>query len=107
MTNELIIQIDNINKGDSSYCWVNVEIGKTRVGKARIKRAHGKIIIKNINVFPEFERQGIAKQVVNYFKRTATEIYADRVRGSAKGFWKRMGFSECQDGNYRWVPNRK
>ncbi|MBW1967495.1 MAG: hypothetical protein JRG77_09910, partial [Deltaproteobacteria bacterium] len=41
------------------------------------------------------------------FKETAREIIADRVRGTARGFWEKMGFSDMGNGNYRWVINQK
>ena len=103
MADNLIIKTENIKQGDPSYCWVNIELGDTRIGKVRIKRIYRKIIIKNINIFPEFERHGFATQVLNQFKETAREIIADRVRGTARGFWEKMGFSDMGNGNYRWV----
>jgi len=33
----------------------------------------------------------------------AREIIADKVRGTARGFWEKMGFSDMGNGNYRWV----
>ena len=95
MPDNLTIKTENVKEGDSRYCWVNIELGDTRVGKARIKRIYRKIIIKNINIFPEFERHGFAE--------TAREIIADRVRDTATGFWEKMGFEDRGDGNYRWV----
>ena len=105
MAENLSIKTENIKEGDSGYCWVNIELGGTRVGKARIKRNYRKIIIKNINIFPEFEGRGFAAQTVDLFKKAAREIIADRVRGTARGFWERMGFTDIGDGNYRW-PNK-
>lgn len=107
MTKKLTIKTENIKEGDSSYCWVNIELGGTRVGKGRIKRIYRKIIIKNINIFPEFERHGFAAQTVDLFKETAREIIADRVRNTARGFWEKMGFEDKGDGNYRWVAERR
>lgn len=102
MKEKLSIRMENIKEGDSSYCWVNIELGSARVGKVRIKKVYRRLIIKSINIFPEFERRGYAKQTVDLFKETAREIIADRVRGTAKGFWEKMGFSETRDGSYRW-----
>ena len=107
MTDKLTIKTEDIRKGDSSYCWVNIELGGAMVGKARIKRVYRKIIIKSIVIFPEFERRGYAAQTVNLFKETAREIIADRVRGTARGFWEKMGFEDKGDGNYRWVAERR
>lgn len=107
MADNLTIKSQNIKEGDSNYCWVNIELGGTRVGKARIKRVYSRVIIKNITIFPEFQGRGLARKIVDLFKDTAREIIADRVRSSARGFWERMGFSDTGDGNYRWVSNRR
>jgi len=107
MADTLTIKTENIKEGDSRYCWVNIELGSTRVGKARIKRIYRRIIVKNITIFPEFEGRGFATQTVDLFKQMAREIIADRVRGTARGFWENMGFSDTGDGNYRWVSDRK
>jgi len=103
MADNLTIKTENIKEGDSGYCWVNIELGDSRVGKARIKKVYSRIIIKNITIFPEFEGRGFAMQTVDLFKETAREIIADRVRDTARGFWEKMGFSDTGDGNYRWV----
>ena len=107
MADTLTIKTESVNKEDSRYYWVNIEIGDTRVGKARIKKIYGKIIIKNINIFPEFEGRDFATQVMNLFKKTAREIIADRVRSTARGFWEKMGFTDTGDGNYVWSSNRR
>jgi len=107
MRNDLAIKMESVKEGDPNYCWVNIELKQVRVGKARIKRIKDMIIIKSITIFPEYERKGIAKQIVNSFKEIADEIIADRVRGSARGFWERMGFSDSKDGNYRWSAVRR
>jgi len=103
MADTLTIKTENIKEGDSRYCWVNIELGSTRVGKARIKRIYRRIIVKNITIFPEFEGRGFATQTVDLFKQMAREIIADRVRDTATGFWEKMGFEDRGDGNYRWV----
>ena len=103
MKEKLNIRMENIKQGDSSYCWVNIELGSARIGKARIKKGYSRLIIKNINIFPEFERHDYARQTVDLFKETAIEIIADRVRDTAKGFWEKMGFYDMGNGNYRWA----
>ena len=105
MTDKLIIKTDKIKNGDSSYFWVNIELGGNRIGKLRIKKIYRKTIIKNLNIFPEFERRGFAKQVLDFFKENAREIIADRVRGTARGFWGKMDFTDMGNGDYRWVSN--
>ena len=103
MAEDLIIRTQNIKEGDSNYCWVNIELGGTRVGKARIKRIYSRVIVKTINIFPEFQGRGLGRRTIEVFKETAREIIADRVRHTARGFWECMGFSGTADGNYRWV----
>jgi len=107
MAEKLTIKAEDIKEGDSRYCWVNIELGGTRVGKARVRKIYRKIIIKNINIFPEFERHGFAAQTVDLFKETAREIIADRVRNTSRGFWEKMAFEDRGDGNYRWVAERR
>lgn len=102
MEENLTIKTENVRKWDTCYFWVNIELGGTRIGKARIKKIYSRIIIKNINIFPEFERRGFAAQTVELFKETAREIVADRVRDTARGFWEKMGFKDTGDGNYVW-----
>ncbi len=104
---ELEISFQKIN-GDSNYQWVNIDNKNGRVGKARIKRIYSKTIIKTINIFPEYERKGYAKKIVDYFKKYSREIIAENVRYRAKGFWEHLGFSNSFDGNYHWInPNKK
>lgn len=107
MAENLTIKTENIKEGDSSYCWVNIELGDTRAGKARIKRNYSRLMIKNITIFPEFQKRGLARQTVDLFKETAREIIADRVRDTARGFWEHMGFSDTGNGNYRWLSDRR
>jgi len=107
MAETLVIKTERINPYDSSYFYLNIEHGGARIGKARINKIYGKIIIKNINIFPEYQKQGFGTQVISYFKNTAREIIADRVRGTAKSFWEKMGFEDMHNGNYRWVSGHK
>ncbi|MBW2001799.1 MAG: hypothetical protein JRI30_04710 [Deltaproteobacteria bacterium] len=107
MAEKLTIKMENVKEGDSRYYWVNIESGDIRIGKARVRKIYRKIIIKNINIFPEFERHGFAAQTVDLFKETAIEIIADRVRNTARGFWEKMGFKDRGDGNYRWIAEHR
>ena len=106
MADNLNFKKKKVKEEDPNYFWVNIELRGTMVGKVRIKEFYSMIIIKNINIFPEFERRGFARQTVNQFKQSSREIIADRVRDTARGFWKRMGFTEAGGGNYKWVSNR-
>ena len=107
MADNMTIKSQNVKEGDSRYCWLNIEIGGTRVGKARIEKIYSRVVIKNITIFPEYQGCGLATKVIDLFKDTAREIIADRVRSSARGFWDHMGFSDTGDGNYRWLSNRR
>ena len=101
-SNELTITKQSIKNGDPNYWWLNMEIKGIRVGKARIKCIQNRIIIKSILIYPEFQKLGFASKIIEYFKETASEIIADRVRSSAKKFWKHMGFSDTGEGKYKW-----
>ncbi|MBC7076239.1 MAG: hypothetical protein H5T98_09300 [Syntrophomonadaceae bacterium] len=107
MSAKLRITFQKVNEEDPGYQWLNIELGEVRVGKARIKQYHSKIIIHTINIFPEFERKGFAKQTVDFLKEKVPEIIAERVRPTARGFWKHLDFYDTCDGNYRWVSSRK
>jgi len=107
MADKLVIKTEKLKDGNPNYSYLNIEFGDSRVGKVRIKKIYRKIIINNINIFPEYERRGFATQALTFFKENAREIIADRVRGNAIGFWKKMNFTDMGDGNYKWVPNHK
>jgi len=102
---ELRIEKDRSFDKISKYEWVNIEIGGTRIGKARILSLRRKLIINSINIFPEFERNGYAKAVIDRFKEDYEEIIADCVRNSAIVFWQKMGFFDNKDGNFIWRKN--
>jgi len=87
----------------STYCWLNIEVGERRVGKARVRLvSKGKLIVNSITIFPEFQRRGYARSVIQHCKENYEQIIADRVRGTAIGFWEKMGFSSDGRGNYVW-----
>ena len=91
----------NYNK-KSEYNWINIESDGVRVGKARLSLSGSSLIINSINIFPEFERNGYAQRVIDFYKGNYGEIVADRVRDSARPFWGKMNFSEQYNGNYIW-----
>jgi len=107
MSENLDIRAENIKEGDSNYCWVNIEHAGIRVGKVRLKKVYRRFIIKNINIYPEYEGHGFATQTVGFFKGIAREIIADRVRKTARGFWNKMGFEDTGNGNYVWVSKSR
>jgi len=85
----------------SSYDWLNIERGSSRVGKVRGHVSGKCLTICSINIFQEFERHGYAGATIAMFKKHFDTIVADRVRYSATGFWRKMGFWNQGDGN--WV----
>jgi len=84
----------------SSYQWINIEHDDQRVGKLRGQPKGSSFVINSIQIFPEFERKGFARQTVEAIKQEYNPVIADRVRYTAKGFWKKLGFEPCSDGNY-------
>ncbi len=86
---------------------MNIDCEDIRVGKVRGKIDRKTLTINSINVFPEYERQGYARDTINMFKKSFTIIIADRVRFTAIGFWEKMGFCNNKDGNYIWRKNRE
>ncbi len=73
MSEKLQLKFQNVNASDSNYQWINLDIGDKRVGKARIKKVYSRVIIHTINVFPEYERHGYARQTVDYFKKRSPD----------------------------------
>lgn len=102
MDQELRIDVDKNYNKMSDYNWINIESGEDRIGKARISLSGKRLIINSIYIFPEFERNGYAQRVIDFFKDDYEEIVADRVRDSARVFWKKMNFYEQRNGNYIW-----
>jgi len=86
----------------SDYFWVNIEVNGVRVGKMRLMPSKEKLTIQSITIFPEFQRKGYAKEVVDHYKGKYNEIIADRTRNTARGFWEKMRFVNNGDGDYVW-----
>jgi len=103
----LRMQKDEAFSTGSGYRWINVEIDGTRVGKARIRVSGRMLVINSINIFPEFQNRGYGRKVIDAFKHTYRRITADRVRNTARGFWKKMGFVRRPNGNYVWEKEPK
>lgn len=87
---------------NSAFDWMNIDCGTTRVGKVRGLIEGRRLTIHSINIFPEFERHGYAREAIEMFKATFGRITADRVRHTAVGFWEKMGFTPRGDGCYVW-----
>ena len=90
----------------SDFDWLNIDCGPVRVGKARGLINGRSLTICSINIFPEFERHGYAKETIEMFKQSFNAIIADRVRHTAVGFWVKMGFTRREDGNYVYMATR-
>ncbi|RLC07899.1 MAG: hypothetical protein DRH43_11005 [Deltaproteobacteria bacterium] len=84
----------------SGYDWLNIDCEDARVGRVRCTIDDRTLTIYSINIFPEFEKQGYAKATINLFKEHFDTIIADRVRYTAIGFWKKMGFVDQHDGTF-------
>jgi len=102
---EIKIEMDRGFDKISKYRWFNIELGSTRIGKVRILSLKKRLIINSIIIFPEFERNGYAREVIDRIKDTYEEIVADRVRNRAIGFWQKMDFFADKNGNYIWKKN--
>jgi len=102
MDKELTFKLIPREEQHSDYDWMNIEHGATRVGKVR-GRIDGKTVtICSINIFPEFEKHGYGKATIVMFKKHFDTIIADRVRFTAIGFWKMMGFTDEGNGNWKF-----
>jgi len=84
----------------SDYDWMNIDHADTRVGKVRGRIDGKSVTICSINIFPEFEKHGYAKATIDMFKEHFDTIIADRVRYTAIGFWRKMGFVDQHDGTF-------
>lgn len=86
----------------AGFDWMNIDYGATRVGKVRGLINGKTLTIHSINIFPEFERRGYAKETIEMFKESFNVIVADRVRYTAIGFWQKMSFNNEGNGSYIW-----
>jgi chemotaxis protein methyltransferase CheR len=99
---ELTFTVMDRRKQGSTYDWMNIDCGATRVGKVRGLAEGNRLTIHSLNIFPEFERHGIGRRAIETFKDHFEQITADRVRHTAVGFWKKMDFRRSDDGSYVW-----
>ncbi len=102
MSGKLTYKLLSKEHQHSNYDWMNIDYENKRVGKVRGKINGKTLVIYSINIFPEFERRGYAREVINMFKKKYTTIIADRVRANAIGFWVKMGFTIDKGENYIW-----
>ncbi len=106
MTGKLKFSIVKKDKPDSEYTWINIEYDSARVGKARVIIKENSLVICSITVYPEYQRRGFAKEIINIFKAEYKKLTADRVRFSAIDFWRKMGFVDNGDGCYVYPAPR-
>jgi GNAT superfamily N-acetyltransferase len=57
-------------------------------------KGKGSLVIREVHVNKKLRNKGVGKYIVNKLIRDtkAKEVYADRVKKSAHGFWNKMGF---------------
>lgn len=104
---KIAIVKDNCVAKKSNFLWINFECSDRRIGKARVYFSGRTLIINSIIIFPEFERNGYARKVIQLFKNHYEVIIADRVRFSAQQFWEKMGFVFDNCGNYFWKKGKE
>lgn len=102
MPEKLTFKLITHDKQHSDYDWMNIECNGIRVGKVRGLINGKSLTINSINIFPEFEGRGFARETIRMFKKTFDTIVADRVRHTAVGFWEKVEFDTDGNGNYIW-----
>jgi len=102
MPEQLTFKLIRHNEKHSDYDWMNIEYCGKRVGKVRGLIDGRTLTIHSINIFPEFEGRGFARETIGMFRKSFDTIIADRVRHKAIGFWKKMHFETDGKGNYIW-----
>jgi hypothetical protein len=85
-----------------AYDWFDIDYAGTQVGKSRCRIEPDRLTVLSIMIYPEFERKGFATAVVDHFKQERECIVADRVRFTARGFWKKVGFAPETEDTYVW-----
>ena len=86
----------------SHYHWMNIEVDGARVGKMRVRASDETLTVYSIAIFPEFQRRGYAGKVIHTLQGSYKGMIADRVRDTARGFWRRMGFKADGRGSFVW-----
>jgi GNAT superfamily N-acetyltransferase len=84
------------------YDWFDLESAGVQVGKARCRITPERFTVFSIMVYPEYEGNGYARQVIGHFQREYPLIVADRVRHSARAFWIKVGFTADTIDEYVW-----
>jgi len=102
MPERLTFKLITHDEKHSDYDWMNIERNGIRIGKVRCLINGKTLTIYSINIFPEFEGCGFARETIGMFKKSFDTIIADRVRYKAIGFWKKMRFDPDNNGSYIW-----
>ena len=102
MPGKLTFKLQKRDQQNSDFDWMNIDCGVIRVGKVRGLIDGNSLTINSINIFPEFENCGYARETIDMFKTTFYTVIADRVRPTAIGFWEKMGFVDMGKGNYAY-----
>jgi GNAT superfamily N-acetyltransferase len=89
-----------------AYDWFDIEFSGTQVGKARCRLEADRLTIFSIMIYPEFERRGFARAVIDHFKEESDYIIADRVRCTAREFWLKLGFVAEGKDCFAWRRSR-
>ena len=84
----------------SEYDWARIYFGTTMIGKCRGLIDGNKFTVFTINIFPEFQNNGYGTDVIATLKEKYYTIVADRVRSTARNFWKNVGFVDDGKGNF-------
>lgn len=88
------------------YDWFDLEVLGTQVGKARCRIEGQRLTVFSIMVYPEHEKRGYARALIEHFKTEYRVIAADRVRYTARDFWTKMGFAPESEDLYVWIRDR-
>lgn len=89
-----------------AYDWINIQSESARVGKVRYALADGVLTVYSIMIFPEFQGRGYGRQTIEMLKHQYAVVVADRVRPSARDFWRKMGFTGRPDGSWAYTGQR-
>ena len=84
------------------YDWFDLELSGTQVGKARCRIEGDRLTVFSIMVYPEHEKRGIARALIEFFQAEYSLIVADRVRFTARQFWAKLGFVPESEDHYVW-----
>lgn len=85
-----------------NYDWFDIELNGIQVGKSRCLIGEETFTIFSIMIYPEYGHKGYARAVIDNFKSRYPLIYADRVRFTARDFWKKMDFREESESLFVW-----